>query len=337
LVTSYQKFVIGSWLLAITGVSQPAGASQLAVAAQPVEVRKIWDAAPHNAFTDLIRFRGRWYCVFREGKAHVSPDGAVRILTSRDGRDWTSAGQLRHPNADLRDPKLTVTPQNLLMITAAGAWPAPSSLKHQTYAWFSRNGTEWKTPVPIGEPNVWLWRIGWHKQTAYGVGYDTAANKFVRWYKSNHGRDFAPWVPTLFAEGQPNEAGMVFRRDGSASILLRRDGRPGTGMLGSSRYPFRTWQWKDTRVRIGGPQMIALPDGRLIAAVRLYEPAACTAIVWVDPATGRLTELLRLPSGGDTSYAGLVWHDHRLWISYYSSHEGKTSIYLAKIRVPPKR
>jgi hypothetical protein len=41
--------------------------------------------------------------------------------------------------------------------------------------------------------------------------------------------------------------------------------------------------------------------------------------------------VLTLPSGGDCSYPGMVWHDDRLWISYYSSHEGKTSIYLAKV------
>ena len=40
---------------------------------------------------------------------------------------------------------------------------------------------------------------------------------------------------------------------------------------------------------------------------------------------------LTLPSGGDTSYAGMVWHDDFLWMSYYSSHEGGTSIYLAKV------
>ncbi|MEK8105428.1 hypothetical protein NKG94_10170 [Micromonospora sp. M12] len=37
---------------------------------------------------------------------------------------------------------------------------------------------------------------------------------------------------------------------------------------------------------------------------------------------GALTELVALPSGGDTSYPGLVWHDDLLWVSYYSSHEG---------------
>ena len=33
-------------------------------------VEKIWDAGKHNAFTDLIRWRDRWYCSFREGDAH---------------------------------------------------------------------------------------------------------------------------------------------------------------------------------------------------------------------------------------------------------------------------
>ena len=44
--------------------------------------------------------------------------------------------------------------------------------------------------------------------------------------------------------------------------------------------------------------------------------------------------VLTLPSGGDTSYPGLVWHDGLLWMSYYSSHEGKSAIYLAKVKLP---
>ena len=47
-----------------------------------------------------------------------------------------------------------------------------------------------------------------------------------------------------------------------------------------------------------------------------------------------MTEFLKLPSGGDTSYAGLAWHEGLLWVSYYSSHEGKACIYLAKVKIP---
>ena len=46
-----------------------------------------------------------------------------------------------------------------------------------------------------------------------------------------------------------------------------------------------------------------------------------------------MTKLLKFPSGGDTSYPGLVWHNDLLYMSYYSTHEGKTSIYLARLNV----
>src|SRR5438309_10009047 len=81
-----------------------------------IEVRKIWDQAPHNAFTDLVRFQGRWYCVFREGKGHVSPDGALRVLTSAEGDKWESAALMTSPTSDLRDAKIAITPDGRLML-----------------------------------------------------------------------------------------------------------------------------------------------------------------------------------------------------------------------------
>ena len=80
--------------------------------------------------------------------------------------------------------------------------------------------------------------------------------------------------------------------------------------------------------------MLRLPDGRLAACVRLYDGGARTSLAWIERATGNLTEFQKLPSGGDSSYAGLVWHENLLWVSYYSSHEGRTSIYLATVKVP---
>jgi hypothetical protein len=69
----------------------------------------------------------------------------------------------------------------------------------------------------------------------------------------------------------------------------------------------------------------------LIAGVRLYDGKVRTSLCSIDPAGGALKELVALPSGGDTSYPGMVVHDGTLWVSYYSSHEGKTSIYLATV------
>src|SRR5258705_5832102 len=175
-----------------------------------LSVQKIWDAAPHNAFTDLTRFNDRWFCVFREGKGHVSPDGAIRVLTSLDGANWTSAARLTSTNADLRDPKVTITAKNELMLSAAGALHPPTKHNHQTFVWFSPQGSNWSTPVPIGDPDMWLWRITWQGGVAYSVGYDTTGESFVRLYSSRDGRTFKALVPKLFEEGYPNETSIIF-------------------------------------------------------------------------------------------------------------------------------
>lgn len=297
-----------------------------------LDARKIWDQAPHNAFTDLIRFQGRWFCVFREGQGHVSPDGALRVLTSPDGEKWESAALLTSPNSDLRDAKITVTPDGQLMLCGAEALHDKSQYSHRSLAWFSKDGRTWSERVEIGDPDFWLWRVTWHRGTAYSIGYSCGKESLTRLYSSPDGKTFTPLVERLFDASFPNEASLLFDGE-TAWCLLRRDGQPNTAQFGTARAPYTQWAWKDTGAFLGGPQMIRLPDGRLLAAGRLLNGGPHTAICWIDSQTGKLTEALKLPSGGDTSYPGLVLHEGVLWVSYYSSHEGKTSIYLAKVRV----
>src|SRR5436190_23925024 len=97
-------------------------AALLQTSPELVDSRKIWDQAPHNAFTDLIRFKDRWLCVFREGKTHVSPEGALRVLGSSDGATWTSEALVTLAGADLRDAKITITPDGRLMLTGVAHW-----------------------------------------------------------------------------------------------------------------------------------------------------------------------------------------------------------------------
>ncbi|WP_220498370.1 sialidase family protein [Rhodopirellula sp. JC639] len=302
-----------------------------------VDVQRIWDAAPHNAFTDLVRFRDRWYCVFREGQKHVSPDGALRVLTSADGDNWESAALVTSDKYDLRDAKITVTPDDRLMLAGAGAADTPQGRHHQSLVWFSDDGVNWSTPTPVGDQDNWLWRISWHKGEAYGFGYGCGkGGRGLRLFKSSDGKTFETLIEDVDVPGTyPNETSIVFLPDDTAYCLLRHDGEPKVGNLGVSRPPYTEWDWKPLNVRLGGPDMIRLPDGRFVAVVRLYDSTVRTSVCWLDPENGTLTEALKLPSGGDTSYAGLVWHDRMLWISYYSSHEGKTSVYLAKVRFDP--
>ena len=134
----------------------------------------------------------------------------------------------------------------------------------------------------IGDPNLWLWRTTWWQGKAYSIGYDTTGANFVRLYSSKDGRHFDVLVPTLFNEGEPHESSIVFDPDGTAFCLLRRDGQAGSGKLGRAGAPYTNWEWKDLSVRIGGPHLLRLPDGRLVAAVRLYDGAARTSLCWLD-------------------------------------------------------
>jgi len=131
-------------------------------------------------------------------------------------------------------------------------------------------------------------------------------------------------------QGYPNESALLFLPDERAVCLLRRD--PDVALLGIARPPYFDWHWQPLNCRIGGPQCLQLHDGRIVAAVRLYEGRVRTSLAWLDVENATLNEILQLPSGGDTSYAGIVWHQGRLSISYYSSHQNHTAIYFSQPR-----
>ncbi len=307
-----------------------------------VSYRRIWDAAPHNAFTNLIRYKNQFFCVFREGEKHVSDDGALRVLRSKDGIRWESAARITSDHADLRDAQIVCTPDNRLMLTGGALLNHLEPRTFATYAYFSSDGEHWSEPEEIGDRNLWLWRTTWNKDTAYGIGYSTAGEwneRFLRLYKSNDGVHFDTLIDRFRENEYANESSLRFLEDDTCLCLLRRDnpkGQDSNGLLGIAHPPYTDWEWKDLGMRIGGPHFIRIPDGRFIAAVRLLDEPRRTSLCWLDPEAGTLREFLALPSGGDTSYPGLEWYDGKLWVSYYSSHEEKTCIYLAEVKIPEK-
>ena len=117
------------------------------------QVNRIWQQAPHNAFTDLIDFNGALWCVCREGSSHVSGDGALRILRSEDTLNWHSVALIQDDGADLRDAKFSQTPDGKLLLLGAGALHDRSKCSHQSYIWQSDDGANWSAATAIGEHN----------------------------------------------------------------------------------------------------------------------------------------------------------------------------------------
>ncbi len=272
------------------------------------------------------------------------------MITSADGETWESAALVKSDQGDLRDAKLTITPQGQLMLAGAVALKQPNPVRHRSLVWFSDDGRTWSEGKVVGDDNYWMWRVTFHDKVGYGIGYKTVAPRSSRLYKTiDNGQTFETLVPKLEPIGWAGEHDLSFSADGSVTCLLRRDPPPkaetegldapskaGHAVVGNSKPPYTDWQWKDLGVRVGGPVLERLPDGRLLAVVRLHDKKVRTSLCWLDAEAGKLAEFFALPSGGDTSYAGIVLHEGMLWISYYSSHEGKTSIYLAKVEVPAK-
>jgi hypothetical protein len=300
-----------------------------------VSVARIWDAGAHNAFTDLIRWRDRWYCTFREGDDHVGGDGRIRVLSSEDGKTWTSTALVGEAGIDLRDPKLSITPAGRLMIVAGGSvYEGKRYLGRQPRVTFSSDGSDWSTPQRVLAEGDWLWRVTWYEGRAYGVTYKTtsgAAGETVTLVSSKDGLTFDE-VTTLAVSDRPNETTLRFMPDGEMVALVRREAGNRFAWVGRSRAPYTTWTWREIPQQIGGPNFIRLPDGELWASGRSY-PGGPKTMVGRLTLDGRYEPTLTLPSGGDTSYPGLVWHEGLLWVSYYASHEGKAAIYLARVRV----
>jgi hypothetical protein len=306
-----------------------------------MSVKKIWDAGRHNAFTDLIRFEGKWFCTFRESEAHVGGDGGIRVLVSTNGEDWSSAARLIEAGVDLRDPKFSVTPDGRLMLALGGSVYEGKTLKDkQPRVAFSKDGRDWTAPQRVLERGDWLWRVTWHAGRAYGIAYyslpGAPANGewAVKFVESADGVNYRT-VKNLEVPGRPNEATVRFRENSDAVALLRREREDKAAWIGVSRAPYTEWKWEPAGLFIGGPNFITRPGGQMIAGGRQIKPAPEGAKIFLGEMTANaVTPQLILPSGGDCSYPGLVWHDGLLWVSYYSSHEGKSSIYLAKVKWP---
>ncbi len=306
-----------------------------------VSVERLWDRAEHQAFTDLCRVGGRTYVTFREGPSHVhGRDGVVRVLASEDGLDWRPVALLELEGVDLRDPKLSITPDGRVMVTMGGSLYEGRTLvaARPQVAFSDREGRsfgpcqEARFDPAILSGKDWLWRVTWEGEVGYGVVYQAGAERGLTLVATRDGLSYEH-VADLDLDGRPNETTLRLRRNGEMIALVRRESGDKLAMVGTAPAPYTHWSWQKLPVRVGGPNFILLPGGELLAAGREYTPEGSRTLIARMDTDGTWAPLLRLPSGGDTSYPGLLLDGERLWCSYYSGHEGKTSIYLARLRL----
>lgn len=307
------------------------------------EIRKIWDSAQHNAFTDLLYFKGNFYCSFREGSGHIpGTDGTVRILRSPDGKKWTSIAELKKAGIDLRDPKLSITPKGQIMVIMGGSIYENSKLlgRKPQVSFSDKKGNKFSNPEEVKlDPAIpswgsWLWRVTWHDGVGYTIDYQIGPEErkgptAMYLLRTKDGKKFEK-VSKIDLDGFPNEATVRFAPDGKMHVMIRRETADQMGVWAVSEAPFTDFKFSKMNIRLGGPNFIFTDEGKIIAGTRVYTPSVYTAL-FTGTADGDFRELIRFPSSGDNSYPGLVIREDKLWVSYYSSHEGKSSIYIVEI------
>lgn len=342
-----------TWLLLIAAGGQACVAQTAGTGSGGVTYTQqdIWSDGSYNAFTDITRYDGDWYVVFRTASTHGippagQPGGEIRVMESADGENWTTAALLSSSGADFRDPKITVTPSNQLMIitgsvSQAGVNPVQSA------AFFSSNGTNWGTPYATGVYDEWIWRTVWHNGVGYGISYgpnNTDPNQgpdlTTQLLTTTNGINYTTSVPQLNPTSQQaDEAGLTFLPNGTAVAVVRRDWEK-TSAIGVSTGNYTNWTFTNANIQLQSPDLLTLPDGRIVAAGRVYvgpqsSEVPYTELCWLDPKASVLTPFLVFPdNGGDTGYPGVYWYNNQLWVSYYSNTSGPTDIYVAQVSIP---
>ena len=203
-----------------------------------------------------------------------------------------------------------------------------------------RSGERFAAPIPISIDDAirssrdWLWRVTFHEGIGYGVVYQKVDDRWQVQLVSTADGIRYDHITRLPIEGVPNEATLRFTPDGGMLALVRREGSDHRAVLGRSNPPYTQWSFTTLEKPIGGPNLIEGPTGDWWVSGRDYRSEGTRTFIARLGVDGRLHDELILPSGGDTSYPGLVLEGETLLVSYYSSHEDGTAIYLAQVDLP---
>ncbi|MEQ1830279.1 MAG: hypothetical protein ABL921_30255 [Pirellula sp.] len=318
-------------------------------------IRRVFHNGEHNAFTDLVRFRNRYYLTFRScPDGHmVHPTSTIIVLASDDLKEWKQVHRFGVAKRDTRDPHFLVFRDRLFVYT--GTWYSGDKTlprddydlnMHLGYAAWSADGEQWNGPVMLeGTFGHYIWRASTFGDKAYLCGrrkvqFQVLPRSERREVESVmlESDDGLIWRKrSLFQATGGDETASQFLKDGSLLAIGRRGNNP--AQVIRSRPPFDVWERRDLDRYIGGP-LLASWNGKWVVGGRksIGEAGPKTSMYWLRDDT--LHEFAELPSAGDNSYPGfLELGPERAVMSWYSTHEkdeaGKqiTAIYLADLAI----
>lgn len=339
--------------LAGCAVAQTSGGVAPEVKVRVENIRRAFHNGEHNAFTDLIRWRDRFWLTFRSSaEGHMNfTSGSVIVLTSDDAQTWRQVHRFSVADRDTRDPHFLIFKDKLFVYTGTalvvkGGKGQTDWNSHLGYASWTDDGSKWSAPRALeGTYGHYIWRAGAHNGKAYLCARRfrdqipvPGTNRPTMQAAMLESDDGLIWkFHSFFQETEGNETAFIFEPDGSL-VGVSRATREASVLL-RSQPPYREWTRHDIPEYLGGPVLARWDDRLVVGARRNTAQGPRTTLWWLEGT--RIVPFAELPSGGDNSYPGLVILDaKRALMSWYSSHEydaqGKpiTAIYLANLVRP---
>jgi hypothetical protein len=284
----------------------------------------------HNAFTDCQVWNGELWLAYRSslrsfGGHFADRKSRIVIMHSPDGYQWTKSSELTGNNQDIRDPKLFIHQNRLVLNVLLNRTFDPRP--YQTIYTASSDGYhwgKWQNAAPIG-------RLVGKAVLIKGLGFFAPAHDIrkgnVHLMKLTENLF---WKPVMMISREGDETAVTTLSNGGLAAVIRMEKRRGTGITWTAA-PDLPWKEvvTDTSVRLDGPSLF--PCGTAICALgRRPAPGSLvqrragsirgrmrTALFQVRP--GNLRHLLDLPSNGDTGYAGTALFLGKRFVTYYSS------------------
>ncbi len=294
---------------------------------QPKSVRKLVADGKHNAFTALAKWRGQYWLAYRKGPSHAYGEADIIVLRSSDGEKWT---ETRRVNAlpDDRDPELLATPERLFLYH-----PSLQGAKLTSFVSYTDDGQKWSEPQPVYKPQFIFWKPLLHAGKFYATAHRKAEGGQGGAAREAHliaSTDGLAWkkVSTIRAGNWESETTIHFAApDRLVAFLRQKYSTP--GFILESSAPFTEWRQRPAGTHLSGHCVVVLDGVTYVLSRTMQGKRTGTMIYTFDD--GQLRPYCELPSGGDCSYPGAVHVGDEMLVSYYSSHEGQTNIYLARV------
>ncbi|WP_342330322.1 hypothetical protein [Pedobacter sp. FW305-3-2-15-E-R2A2] len=299
--------------------------------ASDIDYYKVWDEAPHNGFTDLTLFKGKFYLVFREGTSHGSNDGAIRILKSDDGKSFSAIARFADEQFDLRDPKIVNMGDSLLYLQY-GMADRGKGIMRNGIKW-SKNGDEWESGRFTSKDKWWLWGVSMVDKELMSIGYSFYKNDYNNLYVSKKLGHYDEVGSIQTGNLSSGETSLASNKD-TIFCAIRATHYSLPSYIGyATKKKLKDWKCfsQNPKLILGGPKMFFLPNRKLYLLTRSANSGSLqTDLFLVDRKTFELSYILTLPSSGDNGYGGIAFDKKNLFISYYSTFNSKSQILIAR-------